>query len=192
MRLSLGSVLFLVAATVLGCGGAAPAQSAGTVTSSNARVTEPFRKEHVELAEHLRHVHEWNGQLAAQPQEEQVQTMKRIVGFFEGHLAPHAKWEERHLYNSVDKRAGSGPNPFTASMRFEHRVVERWIAELRKESEAPAPNVTAFARRTDYLLGLVTAHFEAEEEVLLPILDRSMTAEEFEHELGRHEGGGHH
>jgi hemerythrin-like domain-containing protein len=186
--------LFVAAlAAVAACGGPpARARSSGTVTSSTTRVTEPFRKEHVELARHLQHVHEWNGELQAQPPAEQARTMKKIVGFFEGHLAPHAKWEEEHLYVSVDKRAASGPNPFTASMRFEHRVVERWIAELRREAEAPSPNVSAFARRTDYLLGLVTAHFEAEEEVLLPVLDRTMTAEEFERELGRHEGGGHH
>ncbi len=192
--LSLLSVLVAsVASVAAGCGrNEPPPHSAATVASSTARVTEPFRQEHVELKEHLGHVHAWNGALAKQPPAEQAQTMKRIVGFFEQHLAPHAKWEEQHLYESVDKRASSGPNAFTASMRFEHRVVERWIAELRKESEAETPDATAFARRTDYLLGLVTAHFEAEEEVLLPVLDRTMTAEEFERELGRHEGGGHH
>lgn len=196
MRMSIATIplLLLVAAAAIGCGGAGapPARSADTLTSSSARVTEPFRQEHVELKEHLQHVHEWNGQLATQPPAEQAQTMKKIVGFFERHLAPHAKWEEQHLYDSVDKRAGSGPRPFTASMRFEHRVVERWIGDLHKEAEAASPNVTAFARRTDYLLGLVTAHFEAEEEVLLPVLDRTMTKEEFERELGHHEGGGHH
>lgn len=191
MRLAL-IPLAIVACVAAGCGRhEPPPQSSGIVTSSTARVTEPFRQEHVELKEHLAHVHDWNGALVKQPPAEQAQTMKRIVGFFEQHLAPHAKWEEEHLYTSVDKRAGGGPNAFTASMRFEHRVVERWIAELRKLSEAEAPDATAFARRTDYLLGLVTAHFQAEEEVLLPVLDRTMTPEEFERELGRHEGGGH-
>lgn len=196
MRLSLATHLIVlpivtaVALASIGCGGAAaaePPRSGGaTTTTAATRPTEPFRKEHVELSEHLRHVYEMNGKLPSQPSAEQAQTMKHIVGFFEEHLAPHAKWEENHLYNSVDKRAGAGPNAFTASMRFEHRVVERWIGELRKESQSPKPDVSVFSRRTDYLLGLVTAHFEAEEEVLLPVLDRTMTAEEFERELGSH------
>jgi hemerythrin-like domain-containing protein len=186
-------LVFPVLLTIaVGCGAAPAPHGAGTVTSSSARPTEPFRKEHVELAEHLRHVHGWNGELLTQPPAAQAATMKKIAGFFEEHLAPHARWEEAHLYNSVDKRAGGGANAFTASMRFEHRVVERWIAELKKTADSPSPDVAAFARRTDYLLGLVTAHFEAEEEVLLPVLDRTMTVEEFQHELGHHAGGGHH
>jgi hemerythrin superfamily protein len=177
------SLLSVVVTIVLGCAPSSPPQSHPTTSTTSAvRVTEPFRKEHVELRRHLEHVHEMNGHLSTQSPPEQAQTMQQIVGFFEGHLAPHAKWEEGHLYESVDKRTGGTANRFTASMRYEHRVVERWLGDLRKEKDPQA-----FARKTDWLLGLVTAHFEAEEEVLLPVLDRTMTAEEFHRELGHHE-----
>lgn len=109
--------------------------------------------------------------------------MARVVRFFREHIKPHAEWEERVLYPAVDKRAASGPNPFTASMRYEHRIVVRWTDEL-----ANTPDVIGFARRADNLLGLVWAHFEEEEEVLLPILDRSMSKEEFDQEIGAHGG----
>jgi hemerythrin-like domain-containing protein len=62
----------------------------------------------------------------------------------------------------------------------------RWTDELAALASAPGPDVTAFARRADNLLGLIWAHFEEEEELLLPILDRTMSHEEFEHEIGRH------
>ena len=57
-------------------------------------------------------------------------------------------------------------------MRYEHGVVGRWIGELAQEAKRPAPDVKAFTRRTDNLLGLLEAHFEEEEHVLLPILER--------------------
>jgi len=106
------------------------------------------------------------------------------VSFFEKHIKPHAEWEERVLYPIVDRLAGGGPNAFTATMRYEHRVVGRWIAELRAESDKPAIDAAKFARRTDNLLGLLWAHFEEEEEVLLPLIDKGMTKAEFEREVG--------
>lgn len=51
-------------------------------------------------------------------------------------------------------------------------------------SAKPRPDYRAFARRTDNLPGLIAAHFEEEEEVLLPLIDRSLTTEQFEKEIG--------
>lgn len=142
-----------------------------------------FRAEHVEVRKHLEHVREWTGALARQPKERRVQTAKDIVAFFEGHIVPHAEWEESKLYPVIDELAGTkASNRFTATMRHEHRIVGRWIKELRelagKEEHA------AFARRADNLLGLITAHFEEEEEVLLPLADGALTREEFERKTG--------
>ena len=44
----------------------------------------------------------------------------------------------------------------------------------------PSPDVKSFTRRAYGLLGLLEAHFEEEEQVLLPILDRTMSKEEFD------------
>jgi hypothetical protein len=54
----------------------------------------------------------------------------------------------------------------------------------------PGFNAVQFARKTDRLLGLISAHFEEEEEVLLPVLDKSTTRKALEKELGLTEG--HH
>lgn len=148
--------------------------------------TAPFRQEHVEIKEHLRHIDEMTGALPARKREEQRRTMGDIAKFLHEHIGEHAKWEEAHLYPSVDKRTVAGPHPFTESMRYEHRIVERSIGALEKMAADPDADAVAFARSTDRLLGLISAHFEEEEEVLLPILDKAMTKEEFDAELGRH------
>jgi hemerythrin-like domain-containing protein len=160
----------LVPAVVLGAG--------------TARPTESFRQEHVEIRAHLDHVRDWTGKLSQQAPDEQRTTARRIVAFFQEHIQPHAGWEEKALYPLVDRLAGGGEYPFTATMRHEHRIVERWIGELAKEAAKPRPDYRAFARRADNLLGLIAAHFEEEEEVLLPLIDRSLTPEQFEKETG--------
>ena len=42
---------------------------------------------------------------------------------------------------------------------------------------------SAFARRAMHLVGLLRGHFEVEEQVLLPVLDRTMTTEQFQREV---------
>lgn len=162
---------------------AGPMQPAAGVEKA-PRPTQPFLDEHAELHEHLRHVSDMVGRLRLEEERDRKETMAHVVRFFRTHLVPHAEWEERVLYPLVDEKAGGGPNRFTASMRHEHRIVGRWIGELEQQAEAPSPDSIAFARRADQLLGLVQAHFEAEEQVLLPILDATMTREEFEQRVG--------
>lgn len=180
MRTSIASVVGALALATLSLH-----PSAGLAAD---RPSEGFRKEHVEIKTHLDHVKTWAGELPTLSEADRVKRMNAIVGFFQQHIKPHAEWEEKVLYPAVDKRACTGAEPFTATMRFEHGVVGRWIEELAAEAKKPKPDATAFARRTDNLLGLLLAHFEEEEEVLLPILDKSMTAEQFEQEIG---GGAH-
>jgi hypothetical protein len=74
--------------------------------------------------------------------------------------------EERVLYPLLDRRLGRG-RAFTATLRYEHRVIDRWITELAREAARHTPDVLAFARRADKVLGLL----EAEEEMLPPALE---------------------
>lgn len=150
-------------------------------TLAAERATESFRAEHVKIKEHLEHVRQWAGALDGKDGPKKA---KDILAFFKGHIAPHAEMEEKTLYPLVDSLTGSGEYKFTASMRYEHGVVGRWIAELDKELQKPKPDLKAFARRTDNLLGLLWAHFEEEEEVLLPIVDKKLTAKEFNERMG--------
>lgn len=148
-----------------------------------SRPTESFRAEHKEIRQRLARIAEQVGALAGQPPAEQRKTAGEVVQFFREHLAPHAAAEEHTLYPLVDRLAGGGAHRFTATMRYEHRIVERWVGELAAEAARPAPDYLDFARKADNLLGLIDAHFEEEEQVLLPLIDHAMTKEQFEKEM---------
>jgi len=151
-----------------------------------ARVTDPFRDEHAEVKVHLRHLHDMVGEMRTAPAAEAPGTMRFVVKFLNEHIREHARWEEQVLYPVVDRLAKSGEHLFTATMRHEHVIIGRWIDELAAEAAKDVPGVEAFARRADNLLGLVAAHFEEEEEVLLPLVDRGMSAEQFKREVLDH------
>lgn len=148
------------------------------------RATESFRKEHEEVQEHLRHIDSMAGSLATSDAAAQKKTASFIAKFLTEHILSHAEWEEQHLYPAVDKRTHAGEYPFTGSMRYEHTIVSRSIKELGEMAASERLDAVLFARKTDRLLGLIGAHFEEEEQVLLPILDKSTTREELEKELG--------
>ncbi len=101
--------------------------------------------------------------------------MALVVAEFDERLRPHLDLEERTIHPVVDKFACEGPATFSASMRYEHTIIYRWLAELGQQA-GEASAAVAFLRRFDNLLGVVFAHFELEEEVLFPVLDRTMSA----------------
>lgn len=142
-----------------------------------------FRLEHADLRQRLVQLESMVGSLPGAACDEQAKLITTVVRFLESHVKAHAQWEERVLYPVVDRQAGSGREPFTASMRYEHRIISRWVDDLVREASRPVPDGRTFARRADNLLGLMTAHFEEEEAVLLPVLDRTMTAEQFQREI---------
>ena len=151
---------------------------------SAERATDQFRAIHKELRVHLNHMSALVSQLPRQQPADQKATMNEIVALLSDHIHSHAKLEEEALYPAVDKAAGTTePYLFTATMRYEHRIVGRWISELRNYSVQASPDVTAFARRADNVLGLVSAHFEEEEDILLPVLDSKMTVAQFKKEV---------
>jgi hemerythrin-like domain-containing protein len=150
--------------------------------TSATPVTQPFREEHVEIKKHLGHIGEMIGSLPAASSAGKRELMEKLVAALSAHILPHAEWEERVLYPVVDRLVG-GKAPFTAAMRHEHGIVQRSISLLADQAENPTQDGVLFARTADQLLGLILAHFEDEEEVLLPILDANMTAEEFEREI---------
>jgi hemerythrin-like domain-containing protein len=154
--------------------------------------TQSFRDTHKEVKVHLGHVAQWTGQLVRQKPAEQKKTAEKIVGFFQQHILPHADWEEKSLYPVVDQLAATTEqNRLTSTMRYEHKVVGRWTDELAKETAKERPDYVAFARRADNLLGLISAHFEEEEEVLLAWADQKMSKAQFEEAVQLREGGHH-
>ncbi len=136
-------------------------------------VTAPLREAREQLRRSLEAIAARVGALAAQPLETRSAAMLEVVAELDERLLPHLAWEERTVHPVVDKFACEGPAAFSASMRYEHRIIRRGIDELRERATDAAAAV-AFSRRADSLLSVVLAHFELEEEVLFPILDRAL------------------
>jgi hypothetical protein len=135
-------------------------------------ITAPLRAARDRLREKVAAVADRVGELPALPNEERAAAMERVAVDLDTCLRPHLEWEERIIHPVVDKFASEGPAAFSASMRYEHQIIYRCIGELGGRA-ADAAALTAFSRRADNLIGLVLAHFELEEEVLFPILDRA-------------------
>jgi iron-sulfur cluster repair protein YtfE (RIC family) len=140
---------------------------------ASARVpTAPLRNARARLRERLAAIADEIGSLTVIAAGERRGAMRSIVGELDACLRPHLRWEERTIHPIVDRFACEGPTAFSATMRYEHEIIDRWSAELARRAEGG--DAIAFARNADRLLGVVLAHFELEEQVLFPILDRSV------------------
>jgi hemerythrin-like domain-containing protein len=89
-------------------------------------------------------------------------------------LAPHAAWEDGWLYPHMDSRAGT--HWATRVMAFEHQQIRRLIRELIGDQERGGrgggrDQVVETAGRLFAVEGLLRAHIEREEELLIPLLD---------------------
>ncbi|WP_308197968.1 hemerythrin domain-containing protein, partial [Anaeromyxobacter oryzisoli] len=124
------------------------------------------------------------GARAAAPPGVRAGARRALVEELEELLRPHLEWEERTVHPLVDKFACEGPAAFSASMRYEHRIIRRSLDELARSASAADGAAADFTRRADRLLGVVLAHFELEEEVLFPILDRTMSPQALRAHLG--------
>jgi hemerythrin-like domain-containing protein len=148
------------------------------------KVTQSLRDAHAVLRKELELHKAGVGGLRAATEEVAKVTMDRAVVFLDEEIRPHANWEEVKLYPLLDSIVG-GREPFTATMRSEHAIIDRWIEELAVHAASPAPDVVWLARSADRLFGLIEAHWEEEEEVLLPILERTYeTADDYERAVG--------
>jgi hypothetical protein len=142
-----------------------PARAAAPATAS-------LRAARAAIVERLAGVADRVGALRAAPGAGARAEMRAVAAELDAALGPHLRWEEQAVHPLVDRFACEGPAAFSATMRHEHVIIHRWSAELAGLAEAG--DALAFARRADHLLGVVLAHFELEEAVLFPILDRSL------------------
>lgn len=147
------------------------------------RATEAFRLHHRKYHDVIAQISALLDTIHHVSEMQQLELMAVTVSLVRGDLLPHAKAEEQFLYPAADRRAGTGIHAFTATLRFEHRLLERWTEELAAMASEPFPDHNAFCLRGERLLGLLEAHLAAEEEVLLPVLDKTMTPEQFHREV---------
>src|SRR5262245_28782725 len=89
--------------------------------------TELFRREHVEIKESLIQIGNLVGKLYGQPAPEARIMMDDVVRKLRKDISPHAEWEERVLYPIIDRHAVSGSRRFTATMRYEHKIIARQL-----------------------------------------------------------------
>ncbi len=147
-------------------------------------VTEPLRQEHADLSPHVDELDnvaarlgEWNAERAHQ--------LATVVAFLREHLVPHARAEEAALYPMVERLTGA-PGA-TDTMRADHveivRRIEQLAATTAQVGDGPpsGPHVEELRRRLYGLSAILRLHFAKEEEVLLPVLDAHLSADDAAH-----------
>ena len=141
--------------------------------------TEPLRAEHRSLLPHLQGLETVADEVDRWDADEAAHVLGDIVGFLRGHLVPHARAEEQVLYQAVEQAMGA-PGA-TATMRADHAEIVSRIDRLADTAATVAirwPD-NAVARDVGHqLVGLsaiLLLHFRKEEEVLLPVLDTSLS-----------------
>jgi iron-sulfur cluster repair protein YtfE (RIC family) len=144
-------------------------------------VTEPLRREHADLLPHLTELDD----LASGIDDWRADTTTRLraaVEFLQDHLVPHARAEEAALYPLVEELMDA-PGA-TDTMRADHVEIVRRISALAAaiaDVGAAPPTAARAEQLRGELYGLsaiLQLHFRKEEEVLLPVLDAGLDADE--------------
>jgi hemerythrin-like domain-containing protein len=144
--------------------------------------TQPLREEHKQLLPHIEYIREAADLVGDAPPEAFARTLDDVHTFIVHHLMPHARAEERVLYPAVERALHAAGA--TATMIRDHREIERLsdeLGELRWQvgTRPVVDHEAKSLRRVLYgLYALIRLHFVKEEEVLLPVLDEMLTADE--------------
>lgn len=124
-------------------------------------------------------------ELPSRPAVEQRESLRLVVRALREHVAAHADDGRSPSHPAVDHEVGGDPGAFPAPSRREHVLVARWIGELETLAAATEPDVLAFARRAQRLLGLFEAHLGAAEDVPLSCFDEPRASAAIPELLGR-------
>lgn len=130
--------------------------------------TAPFREEHAEFEQHLRHILVAAREVPELSPEERVTLRRRILDFLEESLLPHAEAEEQTLYREVGRLLG---NPWsTQPMIYDHLLIRRCANEL---VDVDVTDTSDLVQHLVSLYTLIRSHFEKEEQLYLPLLETS-------------------
>jgi iron-sulfur cluster repair protein YtfE (RIC family) len=130
------------------------------------RPTEPFRKEHEQLLEHIEHIAAAAREMPRLSDEERDALRDRILGFLRGTLIPHAEAEEEVLYPAWSELLGfSGA---AAPMIHDHEAIVARVDELARTD---AHDVDSLQELLYGLYALISVHFRKEEDLQLPAFD---------------------
>lgn len=130
------------------------------------RPTEPFRKEHEQLLEHIEHIALAAREMPRLSEAEREALRARILGFLRGTLIPHAKAEEDVLYPEWSKLLGF-PDA-AAPMIHDHEAI---VARVDRLAETDVADVDTLQELLYGLYALVGTHLRKEEVLQLPAFD---------------------
>lgn len=153
-----------------------------------ARPTEPFRREHAALLEHIEHIGLAAREVPRLSPEERRTVVARVLDFLRGTLLPHARAEEEVLYPEWARLIGS-PDA-AAPMIHDHRAI---AARTERLAATPVEDVDTLQELLYGLQALILVHFGKEEELQLPVLDEQPpeVVERLLAQMGEHAGPGH-
>ena len=130
------------------------------------RPTEPFRREHEQLLEHIDHLTAAAREMPRLDEAERELVRQRVVGFLRGTLIPHAQAEEEVLYPAWSELVGY-PDA-AAPMIHDHEAI---VARVVALEQADVRDVDHLQELLYGLSALVGTHFRKEEDLQLPVFD---------------------
>jgi hemerythrin HHE cation binding domain-containing protein len=130
------------------------------------RPTEPFRREHEELIEHIAHLAVAAREMPDLSEDERAAVRERILGFLRGTLLPHARAEEEILYPEWAKLVGFADA--AVPMVHDHEAI---VARVELLEAADLSDVDALQEHLYGLYALISVHFRKEEDLQLPAFD---------------------
>ena len=130
------------------------------------RPTEPFRREHEELLEHIEHLAFAAREMPRLSELERGALRDRVVGFLGGTLVPHAKAEEDILYPEWARLVGFADA--AVPMVHDHEAI---VARIDRLKTADLADVDTLQELLYGLHALISVHFRKEEDLQLPAFD---------------------
>lgn len=151
------------------------------------RPTEPFRREHEELHEHIEHLARAAREVPRLSEEERNALRDRIVGFLRGTLMPHARAEEEVLYPEWAQLVGFADA--AVPMVHDHEAI---VARIERLDTVELGDVDTLQELLYGLYALISVHFRKEEDLQLPAFDAAPeVAERVLARMGEATGHGH-
>ncbi len=151
------------------------------------RPTEPFRREHAELLEHIEHLAATAREMPRLPEVERERLRDRMLSFLQGTLVPHARAEETILYPEWAELVGFADAAIP--MVHDHQAI---VARIEQLADTAVSDVDRLQELLYGLYALISVHFRKEEDLQLPVFDaHPEAARRVLDQMGESEGEAH-
>ena len=127
-----------------------------------------MQREHELLLDGVEQIRIVAADLPGLSEGERAEVTAEVVAFLRGTLIPHAKEEERELYPAVARQLGD-PDA-TGTMIYDHLAIGERTASLAEANPADVPRLQELLYG---LYALIRVHFWKEEELYLPLVERT-------------------